>query len=310
MNENLRNNIVCFHCGTTNSLDTKFCIKCGTSLQSQQISENQNMVLGNNVINQSLNDESNINDTNQNSAQQSESQQSYTNISINNYNTSSKDGSESLNYVSYIIGALLKPFDQFKNEEKNLQNVKNVSVLSSIVVGVLTIIRLITKMISAVRVKSFLSNEVRWVWENLKEVQYFKILGQSILIYAGILVVISGVYYLANLVIKKDAKFVNILAATTTAFIPFAVCSSILAPLLSMIYAPLKICITVIGIVYALVSLLELINELINVENKNSRIYFHMICLSIIFIGGGLIAYKVILGSLTSGLGLLGNLFS
>ena len=87
MNENLRNNIVCFHCGTTNSLDTKFCIKCGTSLQSQQISENQNMVLGNNVINQSLNDESNINDTNQNSAQQSESQQSYTNISINNYNT-------------------------------------------------------------------------------------------------------------------------------------------------------------------------------------------------------------------------------
>ena len=50
-------------------------------------------------------------------------------------------------------------------------------------------------------------------------------------------------------------------------------------------------------------------NELIKIENKNTRIYFHLTCLSILIIGGGFIAYKLLLGSLSSGLGDLSSLF-
>lgn len=308
MNENLTNNIVCSNCGTSNASNTKFCIKCGTSLQPQSVSENQNINIGNNIGIQSVNNEQNINNVNNdNNYQQPVQQQNYNNMN-NTYNSQPTSSAESLNYFSYILGALLKPFDKFKSEENKLNNVKNVSILTLILVGAMTIIRLITTMISSVRVTSFWSSEVKWVWENLKEVQYFKVIGQSLLIYAGILVAVTCIYFLANIVIKKDAKFIKLLGTTTTAFIPFAVCSSILSPLLSMIYTPLGICITVIGVIYTLVVLLELTNELITIENKNTRIYFHLICLSIIFIGGGLIAYKLILGSLTNGLGSLGSL--
>lgn len=306
MNEDLTNNIVCSNCGTSNVSNTKFCIKCGTSLQPQSVNENQNSDIDNVDI-QTENNEPSMNDEKPNSFQQPMQQQKYNSMN-NTYNSHSASGTGNLNYFSYIIGALLKPFDKFKNEENKLTDVKNVSILALIIVGAMTIIRLITTMISAVRVSSFWSSEVKWVWENLKEVQYFKVIGQSLLIYAGILVVVAGVYFLASLVIKKEAKFIKLFGATTTAFIPFAVCSSILSPILSMIYTPLGICITVIGVIYTLVILLELTNELIIIENKNTRIYFHLICLSVIFIGGGLIAYKLILGSLTSGLGSLGSL--
>lgn len=309
MNENLTNNIVCSNCGTSNVVNAKFCIKCGTSLQPQSVNENQDTNVDYNIEIKSVNDEQNINSVNPNNFQQPLQQQNYNNMN-NTYNSQSTNIVGSLNYFSYILGALLKPFDKFKSEENKLNEIKNVSILALIVVGAMTIIRLITTMISAVRVTSFWSNEVKWVWDNLKEVHYFKVIGQSLLIYAGILVTVAGVHFLANLVIKKDAKFVKLLGATTTAFIPFAICSSILSPLFSMIYTPLGICVTVIGLIYSLIILLELINELINIEDANVRIYFHLICLSIIFIGGGLVAYKLILGSLTSSLGSLGSLFS
>ena len=55
MNENLTNNLVCSNCGTTNTLETKFCINCGNDLQPQQNSENQN-----------INNEQEISNVNQN----------------------------------------------------------------------------------------------------------------------------------------------------------------------------------------------------------------------------------------------------
>ena len=66
---------------------------------------------------------------------------------------------------------------------------------------------------------------------------------------------------------------------------------------------------SVVGFIYSLLILLELTNDIIVIENKNVRIYFHLICLSVIVIVGGFIAYKVLLSSLTSSLGLLGSLF-
>ena len=288
-NENInQGTVLCKSCGASNIGNSKFCIRCGASLQSQTIENDSSTV------------ELSIN---QKVYEQPVQQQPLDNsLNINTVHSSQTINSnmKSLNYLQYILGALLKPFDKFKSEEDKLNDAKNVSILLLILVGALTIIKLIRTMILTVRVTSFWSNEVKWVWENLKEIQYFKVIGQSLLVYAGILIAIAGVYFLANLVIKKDVKFVKLLGAITTAFIPFAVASSILSPLLAMIYVPLGTCITVIGLVYTLVILLELVNELIPIDNKNTRIYFHLVCLSILCIGGGFITYRLILGSLGS----------
>jgi len=307
MNDNFNNNIVCPECGTNNASNTKFCIKCGKSLQSNTVEVPQ---VASVEVEQNVTPVTPQETFNNNVAPQvnnTVSQPVYNSVATNVQPTSNVNGK--FNFFQYIIGAVLKPFDRFKKEEENLSSFKNVGILSLIVVGFMTIIGLITTMINTVRVTSFWTDEVEWVWENLKEIEYFKVIGQSLLIYAGVLLAISGIYFLASLVIKKEAKFPKLLGATVTAFIPFAIATSILSPLLSLIYSPLGLVVTIVGFIYTLVILLELINELIKIENKNTRIYFHLTCLSILIIGGGFIAYKLILGSLSSGLGGLSSLF-
>lgn len=307
MNDSLINNsnITCSRCGTSNMSNTKFCIKCGNSLQNETL----NTSVNSNPINLQFNTETiqpnvepQVNPFNQQFGTQANVQPAYTPSGSTQVSTGN------MNYFKYMLNVILKPFDTFKKEETNLSNFNNPGILVAIIVVSLTILNLISTMISSVRVTSFWTGEVKWVWENLKDIEYFKIIGQNLLMYAGIIFAISGVYFLASLVLKKESKFVKLLSATTTAFIPMAISIAILSPLLSLINTYLGLIITIVGIVYFLVILVELLNDQIVIENKNTRIYFHLVCLSILLIGGGFIAYKLVLGSITSGLGSLGSL--
>lgn len=302
-NENLNNdiNIFCQNCGVSNMPNTKFCVGCGNPIQNSTL----NAGVENNQINTQMNPqtiEPQMNTINQQIGNQINTQPVYNSNSI----AQVKKGN--FNYFKYIINAILKPFDSFKKEETNLSSFKNSGILVTIIVVALIILNLISTMITSVRVTSFWSDEVEWVWENLKNIEYFKVIGQNLLMYAGIIFAISGVYYLASLVIKRDAKFVKLLSATITAYIPLAVATSILSPLLSLISSYVGIVVTIVGFVYFITILLELLNDQIVIENKNTRIYFHLVCLSILLVGGSFVVYKLVLGSLTSGLGSLGSL--
>lgn len=297
MQNDLNNFLICSKCGTANNGGAKFCIKCGNPLQEQ----NDNVVNvqpvnnGNpSIFEQPTNNQVGYEQVGGMANQPSQE------VKLNKeapVATASK-----FNFFSYILGSILKPYDSYKKEENNLSNIKNVSILALIVIVIVTIFDLIRTIISTVRVTSFWSDEVEWVWDNLGNINYFKIIFQSILIYAIIILAIAGVYFLAGLVLKKNAKFVKLLSVATTAFIPFAAASAILGPILSLLYSPLGACVTLIGFIYAIVILIELVNDLIVIDNKNIRIYYHLICLSILIVGGGYIAYRLILGSLTSGL--------
>lgn len=280
MNGNLNNTKVCPNCGITNLANAKFCIKCGANLE---VNNNMNSELQNNNFDNGT--YNNMNNTN----------------NVNSYNNN-QVSSGKLDYVKYLLGSLLKPYDTYKNNESTLGDIKNASILTLIVVGIMTAINLFSTMISAVRHKSFFSGEVTWNWDNLGDVEYFKVIGLDLLVYAGIIAAIAGVYYLGSLVIKKNAKFSNLIGAATTSVVPFATCSLLLSPILSMIYSPLGIATTVVGFVYTLVTLIELVNDIVVIDNKNTRIYYHLVCLSTVIIVGGFIAYKVLVNSIFGGL--------
>lgn len=280
MNGNLNNTKVCPNCGITNLANAKFCIKCGANLE---VNNNMNSELQNNNFDNGT--YNNMNNTN----------------NVNAYNNN-QVSSGKLDYVKYLLGSLLKPYDTYKNNESTLGDIKNASILTLIVVGIMTAINLLSTMISAVRHKSFFSGEVTWNWDNLGDVEYFKVIGLDLLVYAGIIAAIAGVYYLGSLVIKKNAKFSNLIGAATTSVVPFSTCSLLLSPILSMIYSPLGIATTVVGFVYTLVTLIELVNDIVVIDNKNTRIYYHLVCLSTVIIVGGFIAYKVLVNSIFGGL--------
>lgn len=313
----------CSKCGSPNILGSSFCIKCGANLKEnivepqQQIYEQPN----NNVQNSeyvNLNTEQSTYN-NQSVAQSlNQTQQSFdqTNTQvyqtpINQYqqqvNTSAVNNTNidnsSLNYLMYIVAVLLKPVKCFKEEENKFNNAKTSIVFSSIVAVGIMLINLIKTMISTVFTKSFdyktFKMKTSVDFSNLKNLDYLDLIGKQLLIYAGIILAIALVYYLASLVVKKQVSFTKMLAISATSVIPFTILSMIVSPLLGKIWAPLSVVALVIGIVYSLLIFITLINKDITFENGDSRIYFNLICLSIL----GSVGYYVYMKLLMSGIG-------
>ena len=295
-NENFINNsnIVCPKCGTNNMANTKFCINCGNPFQM----ENLNRVVDNNLTIPQSNPEnipSNV------VIQETSSSQQYNyqnNMDVAaTLNSPNQVSTTSMNYFKYILNAFLRPYDSFKKEENNLSKLNNSLILSGIIVAAITILSLISLMITSVRVTSLFTDEVQWVWENLKNINYFKMIIEGLLRNAGILFAVSGVYFLAGLVIKKEVSFVKILSAVVTAFIPLGVVLSILSPIILFIYPALQTYVSVVCFIYTVIILLEFMNDLIKIENKDNKIYFHATSLSILIIG-----FLFIMGKLISSL--------
>ena len=293
MNEN---NIMCPNCGSANMAGTSFCTQCGNALQMVAMNndagmQNQNMVNQQNTTMPQQDFNNNV-------------QQQNVNTTVNN-NQPTTGSKEPLNIVQYILGTFTKPFDNFKKNEDKLDDVKNVSIISGILIGAALILSLISSIISSVRVKNYFTGETTWVWDNVKEFPFFKFLGQRLVLYAGALLLITVVYFLASRVLKKDTSFMKLLAAATSSFFPFVAAINVLNPLLSLIFVELGLCAVVIGFFYTLIILLELVNYLINIDKGDIKIYVNAACTSIIVLVGGWIVYKMLLSELSSGLSTL-----
>lgn len=197
-----------------------------------------------------------------------------------------------LNIPYYILGVLLRPLHIFGKEDEKLGNVKNVVKLALVIVLTMSVLGLLKEMLSAVRVTSFWTGKISWVWNNLGDVKYFKVLGENLLIFTGVIFGLSAIYYIVSTLMKKKTDVVKLVAVVCTSFVPFGICYGLLSLVLSLVYAPLGVIVTIIGFIYSMLILLQLIDELIVIEEKNKRLMFHLICLSILFIVIGMISYS------------------
>lgn len=278
---------VCNICGTTNLDGTKFCVKCGNNLSSLG---NDNLETKN-TINSILSSTSEIvADVNE---------QSKVNVNSN------MEINTKFDLFGYIKDVILKPYEYFKKHEKQLENKNNVLILFIFVVGSLVLLSLISSMISSVKVTSLFTNETTWVWQNLKNVEYFKLFIQNALVYTSILLLISGVYYLAALILKKSVNFIKIVSVVTTAMLPTIISLFVLFQILSLFSFVIGLIVALIGVIYSIVIMVELMNDIIYIDNKDIKIYFQVICWSINTIIVGYFVYRFVLVSLTSGLGSL-----
>lgn len=333
--------MTCSKCGTQNVENSKFCIKCGNSLNtnfSQNNFQNLNQQLYNNsdvqpvqptnsiVDNQSSNTFNNLASSYNESVQQvqnfnydatvnSAPQSNIITqpINQNSANTNTNLGNDKMSFTAYlfvILAVILKPFTAFKEELNKFNTFKNSLLVSLIVSGAATIITLLKTMYSAVRVSSYSYSGTTksWVWGNLKEINYIKTIGINLLIYLGIILAIAVVYYLASLIIKKQVSFSKFLGISALSIVPFVVCYLVVAPLLAMIYAPLNMAITIIGTVYTIILVYETINSEISLDG-NTKYYFNLICLSILSIAAYYLFVKVFKSSVSNGINDILNQF-
>lgn len=298
----------CPNCGTSNNVGSKFCIRCGQSLEGAQVSTEQSVqsteTSFQEVPSQPIN----------NTPSQSENnfQTSATPQPQMNTTTAPAAQVSFMGYFFIILAVILKPFTAFKEELNKFNGFKNSAILSIIVSGVATIVNLITSMLNAVMVKNFDWSsggyKTTWTWENLKNIDYLEVIGKNFLIYLGVIVAIAVVYYIASLIVKKQTNFARLLGISAMAVAPMLICSLILSPLLSLIWAELAMPITLIGAVYTVVLLYEGINSEIAL-NGNAKYYFNLVCLSILGIAAYYLYMKLFMSSISGGLEDIMDLF-
>ena len=298
--------MTCPKCGANNIDGSSFCIKCGANLKDIQQTEPVNEA--------SVQNEQNINFQQQPVQQSTYEQQPVYNQPQNNYQQSTSAANVStapLNYLMYIIAILLKPFKSFRDEEAKLNNSKISFIFFLIVTGAMTVINLIKTIFATVHVASYSWSDgykYSWEWSNLKNIKWLEVIGKNFLIYACVIFAIALVFYLGSLIIKKQLSFIKSLSISTTSVIPAVVGAMVLSPLAGKIWSPLSIVFMVVGAVYSLIILYELMNEELKLDS-DTKIYFNLVCLGILMVAGYYAYMKLFMSSVTSGLDGLMDLF-
>ena len=272
--------MICPKCGTQNEENVKFCMRCGNSFNNvQNVNDVNNYkppieTIGDDVVEVINNNENNS-------------------LNIQNNNTNSQEVPVNNNYVNekipiskyffIILGVILKPFTTFKEEIKKFDELKNSLFMSLIISVVVTIISLIKSMYNVVRVTSLFDGKTKWVWKNLGNLKYFKLIMTDFLIYAGIIFGIACIFYIVSLILKKQPSFSRILGISAVSIVPLFASLVVLSPILSSIYTPLGMIISIAGLAYTMILLYEIMNNEIGLEG-NFKIYFNLICFSIILV--------------------------
>lgn len=327
----------CPNCGSQNILGSTFCIKCGTNLKeiTQNVQLNVNNVQNSqttypqqNIYEQPVVEQTQVFSPNLQS--QPNYQQSVMNQNQNVieqvqprpveqplYNNKCQNvnvDNTSLNYFMYIIAVFLKPIKSFKEEENKFINPKTSIIFSTVVAILITLINLVKTMISTVFVKSFdyktFKMKTSFDFSRLKDLDYVSLIGKNLLIYAGIILAIALVYYLATLIIKKESNFFKLLATSATSVIPFVLLTMVVSPLLGKVWSPLSIVSIVVGAVYTLLIFITLINKDISFSSGDSRVYFNLACLTILGTAGYYVYMKLMLSGIGNTLNGLLDLFS
>lgn len=299
--------MTCPNCGANNIDGSSFCIKCGTNLKDVQVNINVN--------NAPIQSEQPMN----NQQEQPVQRPIYNNQPQNNYqqpmnNQNNVNVSNApLNYLMYIVAILLKPFKCFKEEEAKLRNTKTSLIFSSIIAGAMMLITLFKAMIAVVFTKTMDYSTFKYKtsvdFSRLKDLDWLSLIGKNLLIFAGVIVSIALVYYIVSLIFKKSTNFIKMLSISATSLIPYIVLGMIVSPLIGKIWAPLSIFAMIIGVVYSLLIFINLINDDLVFDSVDSKIYFHLICLSILGSAGYYLFMKLMVSSVSNNLNDLLNLF-
>lgn len=275
----------CPNCGSENIAGSSFCVKCGSRLEFTPPIENQGAYVPPVTVN--------MNST----------QTMSPNPSVNSNVLGAKISIKESFFL--LLAVLLKPYTAFKEEIGKFESSKNSFVLAILVSLLATILNVFKSMLGAVRVTTYSfykGTTTKWVWENLKEIKYFKLILQNFCVFFGILVVIAIIYYLGCLILKKQVSFAKLLGIASASVVPMLLCLLLLAPLGNLVHAYVGTFISFVGAFYTYVILYETVNGEINLTG-DVKIYFNTACFSILVFGMYFVFMKFLASTISSGLG-------
>ena len=212
-----------------------------------------------------------------------------------------------MNCITFIIAVALKPVNAFKSRIKDYSDIKSAGILVLFVSLAKMVIGLLGNMISVIFVKEITSwkgdTKLTVSFERLKNLDYFDLIVKNVFWSIVVIAAVAGIYYIVSLIMKKNVNYFRLAAITAVSFVPVYVVSFV-GIIIAYIYAPLSAFLLVAAIVYSLFTFVNAINEEIKFDDPDYRVYFHTICMTVIFIA----AYYILANMVSTALNLNGLL--
>lgn len=123
----------------------------------------------------------------------------------------------------YLFDAMKSPFEAFRDNLKHLDNPKNAFILAAIVAGIATLLAIFASILAVVLTRG--EDGITAEWFRLGHIAFVPFIFKSILLYAGLILGAGGIFYLSNLVAKRQISFGRFISLSSTAALPFFVAS-------------------------------------------------------------------------------------
>ncbi len=278
--------MTCPNCGYENNESSSFCVKCGANIKEiKEEPKNKEEVVATEsapVV-----------------------EKSSTIVEETKTVNSTAKSKKPMNYIKFIIAFLIAPFKSFKDNEETLADTKTSLIISGGMSVIMMLITLFTSMINAIFAKTFdystFSYKTKVDFGRLGDLDYVSLIFKNLLIYACIIAAIALVYFLIAMIFKKKANYIKLLSSTAISMLPVVIGSMLVGPILGKIWSPLGLVVSIASIIYAIGILVTLINDQVTLEDKNYRIYYHGLSITILLVAGYYILINVLLSGITKG---------
>lgn len=207
-----------------------------------------------------------------------------------------------MNCITFILAVALKPVNAMKSKIKDYSDFKSAGILVLFVSLAKMIINLLGTMISVIFVKqrNFFSGETKFEvsFENLKDLNYFDLIVKNVFWSIVVIAAVAGIYYIVAMIMKKNVNYFKMVAITSVSFVPVFV-AGFVGIIVAYIYAPLSVFLIFASFIYSFLIFINAIDSEVEFKDADYKVYFHAICLTVIFI----VAYYVLSN-------MIGNMFS
>lgn len=214
-----------------------------------------------------------------------------------------------LGALKYLGQSIIKPFQTFKSNS-NIDSPKFAFTIVGITAVAMTILGVIARIVGAIVTKEYSGKHEETVISTLglKRADFLGVTFKYLLLYIGLLLVVAGVFYLANLVAKRQVTFGRFLTVATTASLPWLIGTFLKSIFTTITYATtdyselagktpfgtyVATSLGVIGLVYSIVIAVSLINNEMSFDDKSHALYFASIALAIVLVAANIVIPKV-----------------
>ena len=181
-----------------------------------------------------------------------------------------------ISVFKFILQVLIKPVDAIKENKDNMSNPIFALILSVFASLVMVISNFIVNIFDVIVVKQYTFGkgyETSWQFSRIGNLDFLELIFKNFFMFAFVIILVAGVFYLSSLVIKKEINFFKSVSISAASIIPFVLCTFVLTPILSLIWSHFVVLIF-LGIIYSLSLLLSLYSEEMKLVGNLKFYYF------------------------------------